>query len=168
MDNAPYRSCATEKVSKKPNLSWKKEDIKHWLIENGDQPSDDLLKLELCELAKRHSDNEGKQYRIDEIAAEAGHKIVRLPPHHCHYNPFELIWAQVKSFVANNNTFSVANLKILAQEALNSVTAENWKAAVGHVEKIQEEDAQQDVAVDKLVDTFIVNMLDSSEDELSE
>ncbi|XP_066965440.1 uncharacterized protein [Macrobrachium rosenbergii] len=137
MDNAPYHHSMQQE--KYPTSSWKKEEIKHWLIENGEQPS-----------------------------AEAGHKIVRLPPYHCQYKPIELIWAQVKSCVAKKNTFKVADLKILVQEALNNVTEENWKNAVGHVEKIQKEDAHLDLAVDELVDTFNIGIADSSEDELSE
>ncbi|XP_066958850.1 uncharacterized protein [Macrobrachium rosenbergii] len=165
MDNASYHSMQQEKY---PTSSWKKENIKHWLIENGEQPSDDLLKIELYELAKRRINNMGKKYKIDEIAAEAGHKIVRIPPYHCQYNPIELIWAQVKSYIAKKNTFKLADLKILVQEAVNNVTAENWKNAAEHVGKIQEEDARQDAAVDKLVDSFVINIADSSDDEFSE
>lgn len=105
---------------------------------------------------------------IDTIAAEAGHKVVRLPPHHCQYNPIELIWAHVKSYIAKRNTFKVAELKLLVKEALSIVTPENWKQAVKHAENLQEQDAKQDIAVDKFVESFVINIEQSSDDEFSE
>lgn len=38
-----------------------------------------------------------KKYELDEIALSMGHKVIRLQPYHCQYNPIELIWAQIKS-----------------------------------------------------------------------
>lgn len=90
MDNASYHSVQLEK---KPTSSWRKSDIRDWLVKKGVQPSDDLLKHELYELAKKF--DIGKKYVIDAIAEEAGHRVVRLPPYHCQYNPIELIWARV-------------------------------------------------------------------------
>ena len=88
--------------------------------------------------------------------------------YHCQYNPIELIWAQVKSYIGKRNTFKVAALKLLVEEALNSVTAENWKQAVRHAEQLQEQDAKQDIAVERFVESFVVNIEESSDDELSE
>ncbi|GBO04710.1 hypothetical protein AVEN_70563-1 [Araneus ventricosus] len=34
-----------------------------------------------------------RAYARDQIAHEMGHEVV-LPPHHCQYNPIELLWAQ--------------------------------------------------------------------------
>jgi len=36
-----------------------------------------------------------KQYELDQIAMQKGHRVIRLPPYHCQYNQIELIWAQV-------------------------------------------------------------------------
>ncbi|PSN54119.1 hypothetical protein C0J52_09472 [Blattella germanica] len=35
-------------------------------------------------------------YEIDSIAASHCHRVIRLPPHHCHFNPIELIWVQAR------------------------------------------------------------------------
>lgn len=51
-----------------------------------------------------------------------GHEVVRLPPYHCQYNPIELIWAHVKSKVAEkNNTFKMADIEMLVNNALDAV-----------------------------------------------
>lgn len=50
-----------------------------------------------------------------------GHGVVRLPPHHCQYNPIELIWAQVKSMATEfNTTFKMADVKTLVRSTLDS------------------------------------------------
>jgi len=77
MDNAFYHSTQLER---NPTSSWRKEAIKDWLIKKGAQPRDDMLKVELYDLAKKLC-NGKKTYLIDTVAAEAGHKVVRLPPH---------------------------------------------------------------------------------------
>ena len=43
-------------------------------------------------------------YKTDKIANLHGHAVIRTPVRHCELNPTELIWAQVKGFVAKNNT----------------------------------------------------------------
>ncbi|XP_045117645.1 uncharacterized protein LOC123508176 [Portunus trituberculatus] len=99
MDNASYHSVQLEKM---PTKSWLKDDIKEWLIKKGEQPGDELYKNQLYNLTKKY--NTGKKYVIDTIAKDAGHRIVRLPPYHCQYNPIELIWAQVKRNIAEKIT----------------------------------------------------------------
>ena len=47
-----------------------------------------------------------KIYELDAIALEKGHNVIHLPAYYCQYNPIELIWAQVKGYVA---TFKIAD-----------------------------------------------------------
>jgi len=47
-----------------------------------------------------------KKYKLDSVALQMGHEVVRLPPYHCQYNPIELIWAQVKGEVAKKTALS--------------------------------------------------------------
>lgn len=163
MDNAAYHSVQLEKT---PTSSWKKAELRDWLVKKGVQPCEDALKVELYKMTKKFS--AAKKYRIDTIAEEAAHRVVRLPPYHCQYNPIELIWGQVKSYIAKRNTFKMADLKPLVKEAVNHVTAHNWMQAVQHAEQLQEEDAKQDIAVDRFVDSFIISLSDSSDDEYSD
>lgn len=163
MDNAPCHSVLLEEV---PTLAWKKAAISEWLVRKGVQPSQNLLKAELYELAKRCP--VAKAYRIDAIAEEAGHKVVRLPAHHCQYNPLELIWGQVRSYVARRNAPKTSDLQPLVKEALSRVTAQDWRQALQQVEQLQEEDTRQDIAVDMFFDYFNMNLSENSEEELSD
>lgn len=163
MDNASYHS---RQVEKSPTSSWKKADIKNWLMQKGVAVSDDLSKAELYEMTKNFR-MDRKRYVADAIAKEAGHIVVRLPPYHCQYNPIELIWAQVKTYITKRNKFKMVDLKPLVKEAMSAVTPENWKKAVKHAEELQEHDTKQDRAVEMYVDSFIINISESS-DEFSD
>jgi hypothetical protein len=51
-------------------------------------------------------------YKTDTIANLHEHEVLRTPVRHCELNSKELIWAQVKGFVAKNNTtFRLKNAK---------------------------------------------------------
>lgn len=53
-----------------------------------------------------------KPYVIDEMSKEKGVTLLRLLPYHCELNPIELIWADIKSYVARHNTtFKFSDLK---------------------------------------------------------
>jgi transposase len=67
-----------------------------------------------------------KAYELDQLANERGHQVIRLPPYHCHYNPIEMVWAQVKREVAKKNkTFTMAEVERLTNEELDRVTQED-------------------------------------------
>ena len=101
MDNASYHSRKKDKL---PTKSSTKNVIAQWLdahgIEHG--PVKTTLKAELYKLAK---DNyPGDRFVIDEMAAEAGHEVLSLPPHHCIFNPIEKIWSILKPKVRNKKS----------------------------------------------------------------
>ena len=57
---------------------------------------------------------------------------------HSELNPIELIWAQIKGYVAaNNTTFKIKDVKKLAEEAFTKVTDRNWMQAVKHTLKVE-------------------------------
>ena len=57
-------------------------------------------------------------YVINEMAKEYGHKVIRLPLHHCHLNSIELIWTQIKKNVARSNKkFNITKITKLTVEA---------------------------------------------------
>jgi hypothetical protein len=58
-------------------------------------------------------------FKTDKIANLHGHEVLRTPVRHCELNPIELIWAQVKGFVAENNTtFRLKDVKELVYGGL--------------------------------------------------
>ena len=92
MDNAPYHNM---QVNKAPSSNSRKGDIIKWLIYNDIQHDSSHTRSELLQLVKQHKQNL-LRYEIDELAVANGHKVLRLPPYYCRFNPIELIWAQVK------------------------------------------------------------------------
>ena len=110
MDNASYHS---RKIHKPPTASDKKATIQEWLERKGITAAEHLLKAELLHLVTRHITAADTNYVFDKMASDNGHKVVRLPPYHCQYKPIELIWAQVKGYVAKRNTFKIADIKPL-------------------------------------------------------
>ena len=69
------------------------------------------------------------------MANDHGHAIARLPPYHCHLNPIELIWGQVKQEIRtynSNGNQSMARVEQLTREAFARVTPLNWFNCVNH------------------------------------
>jgi len=130
LDNALYHSVRTERI---PTSSSKKQDILSWLISKGVVIDRPMFKPQL--LAKVN-EIKGKyvSYVVDNMAKDAGHTVLRLPPYHCELNPIELAWAMVKSYVKKNNTtFKINDVRILLNTAIERVSSENWQNFIQHV-----------------------------------
>lgn len=112
-----------------------------------------------------------KKYELDEMALSMGHEVVRLPLHHCQYNPMELIWAQVKEKVAEKNaTFKIADVEKLVHDALDSVTVDDWKNYTNHCHKLQDDDYVKEGLREQILEPIILTISpddssDSGEDE---
>lgn len=151
MDNASYHSVLNEPI---PNQSTKKADIQTWLSSKCIPWTHDMLKAELLSIVDSNRDK-FKSYRIDNLATRYGHTVLRLPPYHCELNPIELVWSQVKGYVASNNkTFKEHEVKKLTEEAINKVTPTYWSSCIKHViaeeSRMWELDGLIDVNVEKL------------------
>jgi transposase len=83
MDNASYHG-----LSDMPKSSNRVGVMKEWL---------DLKAIKYPHKATKKivwkiiQSEKGKHYRIDQIAKEQGHEVVRLPPYQCDLNPIELV-----------------------------------------------------------------------------
>ena len=79
-------------------------------------------------------------FKTDKIANLHGHEVLRIPVCHCELKPIELIWAQVKGFVAENNTtFRLKDVKELVYGGIGRITKEVWAKAEDNVIKIEKE-----------------------------
>ena len=163
MDNASYHS---RKMHKPPTSSSNKATMCEWLEKKGIPVPDGIRKVDLMGLVTRHITAADTSYVIDKTASEHGHTVVRLPPYHCQYNPIELIWAQLKGYVSKRNTFKKADIKPLIHEAVEKITAENWRNAVRHAEQIQADDAKRDVVIENYIDSFEITLTSSDEEDL--
>jgi hypothetical protein len=64
------------------------------------------------------------RFKIDELIQEHEHEILSLPPYHCHFNPIELVWLQVKrcyTSTISQNEFGMEAVTNMWQESLQRV-----------------------------------------------
>lgn len=164
MDNARYHSKILDKA---PTISSRKLDMQEWLKNHNIGFDDTFKKAELLQLINLNKPQYPK-YVIDELAREKGHVIIRLPPYHCHFNPIELVWAQVKGHVARENKkFNLTEITRLTDEGLELVTADEWKKVVAHTKKVIEEAWNQEGLMEDAVERLIITNAggDSSSDD---
>ena len=73
---------------------------------------------------------------IDTIAMAHVHHVVRLSLYHCHYNPIELVLAQVKSYVTErNSTIRIVDVERLTHKTIDSIKTSEWAGCVRHPER---------------------------------
>lgn len=93
MDNARYHSS-----SNAPKQNQRKGEIYKWLVEQKEnglitelKSEQEYRKFELwdivVDLKSKHN-----FYKVDELASNRGHEVVRLAPYNCDLNPIELVW----------------------------------------------------------------------------
>ncbi|KAJ4442396.1 hypothetical protein ANN_03982 [Periplaneta americana] len=161
MDNASIHSVQLDRAS---STNTRKADIMSWLLRHNIPHTSSQKREELLMLVKLFK-SKTVSYEIDSIAKQHGHQVVRLPPYHCHYNPIEFIWAQMKSYVAEkNNTFKIADVETLTHEAVETISIEAWENCVRHAEKLQEKDYAREIRRDDIMEPFIINLEDSDEE----
>ncbi|KAL4125798.1 hypothetical protein QTP88_010038 [Uroleucon formosanum] len=164
MDNASYHSVLAEEY---PRANARKADIQKWLEKKSISYSPVETLCELREKVKMAIPRE-KKYKLDSVALQMGHEVVRLPPYHCQYNPIELIWAQVKGEVAKKNSiFKMADVEVLVNNALDEITKEVWTKCGEHCNKLQDADFIKEGLRDEILEPIIliINPDDSSTDE---
>ncbi|CAH2238480.1 jg14089 [Pararge aegeria aegeria] len=155
MDNASYHSV---QIDKAPNQAHKKADLVAWLQRQGVEADVNMLKAELLRQVKENKPAKLK-YRVDELALQHGHRVIRTPPYHCQYNAIEMIWAQVKGYAARHNTkppFSTNKMMTFLKEACASVKKEDWVKVVEKTRKIIKEDYDRDVNIDNFIENEII------------
>jgi transposase len=89
MDNASYHSAI---LNKAPSTNSRKSEIVDWLKKKNITVDPTKTRAELLQCVQPLKTC--KIYELNHIANERGHQVIRLPPHHCQYNPIELIWVQ--------------------------------------------------------------------------
>nr|XP_011313120.1 PREDICTED: uncharacterized protein LOC105272618 [Fopius arisanus] len=91
------------------------------------------------------------KYELDELVKiTTEHRILRLPPYHCIYNPIELIWGLAKRYfdahVDPNHDYSDEMTKRVWADALATITPEVWRECCTKVKRKIVEDYKRDVA----------------------
>lgn len=151
LDNAPYHSVRTEKI---PTSSSKKQDILSWLISKGVVIDRPMFKPQLLAKVKEIK-RKYVSYVVDNMAKDAGHTVLRLPPYHHELNPIELAWVMVKSYVKKNNTtFKIDDVRVLLNTAIERVSSENWQNFIQHVKTEEDQLTEVDKNMDDIIDSL--------------
>lgn len=75
---------------------------------------------------------------------------MHLPPYRCSLNTVELVWSEVKGYVARNNTsFKPQDVRAVLQTAIQEVTSGNWRNCVQLILKEEESLAVQRIDGDR-------------------
>ena len=106
------------------------------------------------------------EYAVDKIFAQKEIDVLRLPTKHCEYKPIEMIWSQIKGFVASHNVklTSLINMRQLVLEAFNSITPEYGQKVCDHVKHLEEVTIQAEMAIDPIVEQMIIKVGYSSDE----
>ncbi|KAE8741286.1 hypothetical protein FOCC_FOCC013208 [Frankliniella occidentalis] len=167
MDNASYHS---RQLDKAPTSNTLKPDIVAWLLRHDIREDEygnkieTLLKIELLDLVKRKKPR-FPSYYIDNLALQHGHRVIRLPPYHCHFNPIELAWAQVKFYVKEHNQArNLTTVQQLFEEGVNSVTPSAWAKLVDHVKQAVIKQWEDDGLQERAIGQFVISLADSDPD----
>jgi len=153
LDNAPCNTIIQHQI---PTISWTTDEIRMWLTGHGISWSEDLIKSELIGLVE--GIREGIcNYRVDILAREAGHDILRLPPYHGEFNPLMQVWdfvnEHIKKHIGNS---ALSDVQQLAKDAIERVTGPLWKIYFERI--IREEDKmwKLDDLIDEMMDKVTI------------
>ena len=161
IDNAPYHNVQVEKC---PTMSTRKEEMREWLRRKNIAFTEDMLKIDLYSLIKLHKPR-FKIYEIDQIMAEKGHSVLRLPPYHPDLNPIELVWASLKQYVAERNTdFCFKTVERLCDDFFRNFSEEEWKKRCDHSKGFEKFFMEKEPALDLVIDDIIINIGNNAEE----
>ncbi len=108
---------------------------------------DDCLKAELVEMLTKVGSQ--PTYKLDEIATEQGHEILRTPPYHPELQPIETCWGVVKNAIARNCDFTMNNLILQLENAFDKVTDKTCSGLIRKIRDVEDTYWRDDAALDK-------------------
>jgi transposase len=132
LDNASYH-C--RKIDRKPTMSHKKDTMIKWLEKhNQGQNLSGLRKIDLMDMINTIPFED--KFYLDNLCSEKNISVVRLPPYHCHFNPIEMIWSMLKSYIGwYNYDGKLSTVDRLISEGFERITPQMWDNCVEHVKK---------------------------------
>lgn len=146
MDNAKYHNVYVEDAF--PTVKTRKNQLIDWLEINNLPWQSDMLKPELYTLCRRFAPI--PDYRLDRIAAAAGHKILRTPPYHPELQPIETCWGIVKNELADKCDFTMSNLRYQLPKAFAKVKGHTCQDLIVKVAKQEEKFWAEDNKLDEM------------------
>ena len=134
MDNASYHNTTEESTFPRSNA--RKEGFRKWLDDQGIPWGEDLLRAELYALCKLFEPK--PDYKIDKIAAAAGHSILRTPQYHPELQPIEMCWGVMKNHMAKHCDFTLRKFRNNLPSAFSQVTPKTCEKLIAKT--VAEED----------------------------
>lgn len=84
------------------------------------------MKLEdMRKVLSQHSDFQDEQPEIFHFLRQKGHGCMFLQKFHCEINPIEKCWSQAKRYTHANTNYTIARLRHIIPDGLDSVSLEN-------------------------------------------
>ena len=145
MDNATYHNILADDSAPIPTCS--KGKIRTWLEANHIPCKDDCLKVELVEILRKMAPE--PTYKIDVIARQHGHEVVRTPPYHPELQPIETCCGILKNEVARHCDFTLENLKRQLDHAFDKITAVTCQRIIKKVRSVEERFWEEDARLDQ-------------------
>jgi transposase len=101
---------------------------------------------------------------VDEIAKSGNKTVLRIPPYHCELNAIELVWAQIKGYVAaRNKAFRMREVKELLEEAVRKVSTDDWDNCVRHmIQKVENEMWKLDNIIEESEERLVIDLNEDS------
>lgn len=164
---------------KVPSTATRKGDIQDFLREQGVTVDPKATKATLLALVK--AGGYKPSYAVEDIGVREGVSVLRLPPYHCHFNPIELAWSDLKKYVRQNNSQpdKPDTVSHLIQDAIRFVDGElplrpietyglkaKWPAYCRHVRQEEQQAKLKEALILSDGDqTIVINPGDVSEED---
>lgn len=127
-----------------------------------------MLQVDLHTIIRIH-EPAFKIFEIDGILEEAGHSVLRLPPYHPELNPMKMVWASLKSYVAERHVnCSVEQVTELCSHFFDSFATEKWKIRCELAKECEQCFMAVEPMLETLMDTVILNLPGEGHDSDSE
>ena len=119
MDNAKYHNLYVEDAF--PTVKTLQVELQEWLkAKHPSEYDDNMLKPELYKRCRELCPK--PKYRLDVVAENAGHTIIRTPQYHPELQPIEICWGVVKNYCAKKCDYTMEKLKIHLDDGFKQVT----------------------------------------------
>jgi transposase len=172
MDNAKYHNILSDDTFPTPR-SYKHE-LQEWLKNNhpelGAHDDKTMLKAELYEICKKIAPP--PVFKIDRLAEEYGHKVLRTPQYHCELQPIESCWGVVKNYCRDHCEFTMESLHKHLDIGFSKVTESTCQKIIKKVREQEEtfwvEDSEVDTRemTERKITSFEANYIDAEEDDI--
>ena len=167
MDNAAYHNVISPE-DKVPTMAMRKDGMIAWLDKHDIDHSEARTKKELLEIVKESDASKVDVFRIDKFLIDSGHIPLRLPPYTPQLNPIELVWAELKSRVAEaNTTFKLSDVMKHTSYNLKNISKEFWQKCEDHVRKVEDMYWEKDGLNIPMQGKVVINPFDTSSESES-